>query len=104
MELEVIGNYIERELNNFLNEDFGFLTLVRLTKDGTEIISLELSKDLDEVVLILNNVETTRIYFDLGDDIDYAVEKCIKYYIETFKVCEIIIEASDELNQIFEQN
>lgn len=103
MELEVIGNNIERELNNFLGEDFGFLTLVRLTKDGTEIISLELSKELDEVVLILNNVETTRIYFDLGEnDIDYVVEKCIKYYIETFKVCEIIIEASEELNQIFE--
>lgn len=103
MELEVIGNYIERELNNFMNEDFGFLTLVRLTKDGNELISLELSKELDEVVLILNNVETTRIYFELGDDnIVDIVEKCIKYYIETFKVCEIIIEASEELNQIFE--
>lgn len=106
MELNLFKGDIKKELENFLNEDFGFLTLITLVsleQNDKEIISLEISKELDEVVLIFNNAETTRLYFDLEEnDIDYIIEKCIIYYNKVVKACESIVETNKTIDNLFD--
>lgn len=106
MELNLFKGDIKKELENFLNEDFGFLTLITLVsleQNDKEIISLEISKELDDVVLIFNNAETTRLYFDLEEnDIDYIVEKCILYYNKVVKACEGIMESNKTIDNLFD--